>query len=81
MSASDTRVTRVDGGDVEVGLGVFASTPEHVLVTWGEYADTGEADGEVRVIAATSEDGDDVTAQVGHIIATAIAEARERGEI
>jgi len=81
VSASNTKVTRVDGGEVEAGLGVLVSTPEHVLVTWGEYADIGEADGEVRVLAAVDENGDDVTAHVAHVIAGAIAEARERGEI
>lgn len=71
----------VEGTEKEIGLGVFASTPPHIVVAWGEYADQGEADGEVRVMAAIDEGGDDVSSRVAEVIANAVDVAISEGSI
>lgn len=71
----------VEGAEKEIGLGVIASTPPHIVVAWGEYADQGEADGEVRVIAAVDENGNDVSSRVAEVIANAVAAAISEGRI
>lgn len=74
-------VRKVAGAEVEIGIGVMASTPPHIVIAWGEYADQGEADGDVRVIAAMDEGGNDIAAKVAEIVANAISVAIEQGDI
>lgn len=74
-------VRLVEGAEKEIGLGVIASTPPHIVVAWGEYADQGEADGEVRVMAAIDEGGNDVSSRVAEVIANAIDVAIAEGRI
>ena len=71
----------VEGAEKEIGLGVIASTPPHIVVAWGEYADQGEADGEVRVMAAIDEAGNDVSSLVAEVIANAVDVAISEGHI
>lgn len=81
MGQSNVILKAVHGNETEVGLGIIVSTPWHVVVAWGEYAEQGEADGEVRVMAAIDADGGDVTLKVAQIIAEAIGYAIEAGKI
>lgn len=74
-------VRPVEGAEKEIGLGVLASTPPHIVVAWGEYADQGEADGEVRVMVAIDEGGNDVSSLVAEVIADAVAAAISEGRI
>ena len=76
-----TIVREVPGDEKEIGLGVIASTPPHIVIAWGEYADQGEADGEIRIIAAVNEEGQDVTNRVARIVRDALDVALEEGEI
>lgn len=74
-------VRKVPGAEVELGIGVMASTPPHFVVAWGEYAADGEADGEVRVMAAVDEDGVDITEKTARVIAGAISDAIDSGKL
>ena len=78
---SNVIVSEVPGAEVEIGMGVVASTPPHFIVAWGEYADMGEADGEVRVLAAADEGGNDITEKTARVVADAISLALEVGKL
>lgn len=78
---STTIIREVPGSETEIGMGVIASTPGHYVVAWGEYAADGEADGEIRVLSAVNEDGNDVTAEAARVVARAIGEAIEGGHL
>lgn len=67
-------VKEVPGSEHEAALGVMVSTPPHYVVAWGEYADQGEADGEVRVMAAVDADGIDITDSVASLVGRAVRE-------
>lgn len=71
----------VPGHETEVGMGVITSTPSHWVVAWGEYAAEGEADGEIRIMAAVDERGNDITEKVAVIVADAVDVAIEEGTI
>lgn len=76
-----TIVREVPATEQEIGLGVIATTPPHIVIAWGEYADQGEADGEIRIIAAVDENGQDATDSVVRIVRAALDVALEEGEI
>lgn len=67
-------VRHVPGSETEVGMGVMAATPPHWLIAWGEYATDGEADGEIRVMAAISADGEDFSESIASLIAGFLAQ-------
>lgn len=81
MGRNNVILKPVHGNETEVGLGIIVSTPWHVVVAWGEYADQAEADGEVRIMTAIDADGDDITLKVAQIVADAIGYAIEDGRI
>lgn len=74
-------VRQVKGSESEIGLGIFASIPPHVQVSWGEYADWGEADGELRVMGATDGEGNDITLKFAKFVADAIGVAIDEGNL
>lgn len=76
---SNVIVREVPGAETETGMGVIVSTPPHFVVAWGEYAADGEADGEVRVIAAVDEGGNDITEKTARLIADSITLGIESG--
>lgn len=67
-------VKEAPGAEQEAGMGVMVSTPPHYVVAWGEYADQGEADGEIRVMAAVDAEGNDITDSVASLVGGAIRE-------
>lgn len=74
-------VREVPGHENEIGMGVIASTPPHYVVAWGEYAADGEADGEIRIMSAVDEGGNDITSLVAEVVAQAVDSALDRGAI
>lgn len=78
---SNVIVRHVESAEIEIGLGVTARTPDHYVIAWGEYADQGEADGEIRVFDALDADGDPVTDRVIAAVRDVIELALQAGHI
>lgn len=76
-----TIIKAVSASEQEIGLGIYATTTAHWLVSIGEYADQGDADIDIRVLAAVDEGGNDISEKVAVAVAAAVEAAIEKGSI
>ncbi|MDY7542631.1 MULTISPECIES: hypothetical protein [unclassified Cryobacterium] len=74
-----TIIKRVPSEEREIAMGITAATPDHWVVSIGEYADQGEADVDIRVLGAVDEGGNDISEHVAKLVAQSVENAISMG--